>query len=262
MFFIASKIAWTLLSPLSLILALFILGALSVILSLSRTGIFFIFTGMVIFIVLGLLPIGPDLLAGLENQYVRPEKMPPKIGGIVVLGGAFETELSEKRGYPVVNANIERVLEGLRLAKMYPDAKLVFSGGEGSLLHQDHPESGDVAAFIKNYEFDVPQHVMYETKSRNTLENLEFTHALALPKPGEKWLLVTSAWHMKRAVEAARETGWKDVIPFPAGYQTGGAMADVSQMLNVPRNFYLADLALHEYAGMLAYDLREKFPGK
>src|SRR5206468_57801 len=90
MFFIASKIAWTLLSPLSLVLVLFILGALSVIFSLSRAGVFFIFTGMVIFIVLGLLPIGPDLLAGLENQYARPEKMPSKISGIVVLGGSFE----------------------------------------------------------------------------------------------------------------------------------------------------------------------------
>jgi uncharacterized SAM-binding protein YcdF (DUF218 family) len=262
MFFIAAKIVWILLSPLSLVLALFILGAFSIILSLSRAGIFFIFTGMVIFIALGLLPVGHNLMAGLENQYVRPDKMPSKVSGIVVLGGSFETQISEKRGYPVVNAKIERVLEGLRLAKAYPDAKLIFSGGEGSLLHQDHPESKDVALFIKNYDFDVPQHIAYEMKSRNTLENLEFTHVLAAPKPGEKWLLVTSAWHMKRAMEAAREAGWKDIIPFPVGYQTDGAVADVSQMLNVPRNFYLADLALHEYAGMLAYNLREKFSGK
>jgi uncharacterized SAM-binding protein YcdF (DUF218 family) len=257
MFFIASKIGWALVSPLAFVLVLFVLGTFSLIFSLSRTGLFFIFLGIAIFTVLGLLPVGPDLLAGLENQYARPKAL-PKISGIIVLGGAFETELSEKRGIPIVNANIERVLEGVRLAKLYPDAKLIFSGGEGSLLHQDHPESKDVAAFIGDYRLDVPQHVIYESRSRNTLENLQFTHDMVTPKAGEKWLLVTSAWHMKRAMEAAAEAGWKDIIPYPTAYLTDGEMADVSEMLNVPRNFYLADLSLHEYAGMLAYEVRKK----
>jgi uncharacterized SAM-binding protein YcdF (DUF218 family) len=258
MFFIASKIAWLILSPLPLVLILFVLAAVGIVLSWTRTALFLVFAGIFIYIALGLLPIGPDLVAGLENRYQRPDKNLGKVAGIIVLGGSFETELSAMRGVPIANANIERVLEGLRLAKLYPDAKLVFSGGEGDLLHQDHPESSDVASFIKLYGLNVPQHVIYEGKSRNTLENLAFTRALVKPQAGEKWVLVTSAWHMQRSVEAAREAGWPDIIPYPADYRTDGTMADMSQMVYVSRNLYLADLALHEYAGMIAYELRKK----
>jgi uncharacterized SAM-binding protein YcdF (DUF218 family) len=260
--FVVSKIGWALLSPLSLVLVLFILGTACALLSLSRTGLFFFFVAIFIYIVLGLLPVGPDLVATLENKYVRPDKVPEQIAGIVVLGGSFETELSEKRGLPIANARIERVLEGLRLAKMYPKARLVFSGGEASLIPQNHPESKDVASFIKLYGFEVEQPVAYESKSRNTLENMKFTRDLVTPKPGENWLLVTSAFHMQRAMKAAEEAGWKDIIPYPTDYRTDGEMAEPVQMLNVSRNFYLSDMALHEYAGMLAYDLGKRFQAK
>jgi uncharacterized SAM-binding protein YcdF (DUF218 family) len=260
MFFIASKLIWALLSPLAFVLALFLLGSLSLIVSFTRTALFFIFTGIFVFCVLGLLPIGPDLLAGLENQYVRPQTMPAKVAGIVVLGGSFETEFSESHGFPISTQKVQRVLEGLRLAREYPGAKLVFSGGEGSLFHQDHPESKDVQNFVKMYDLKPPQDIIFEDKSRNTLENLVFTRALVKPKPEETWLLVTSAWHMKRALKAAQQAGWSTIIPYPSDYRTTGEMAGPEQMLNVRRNLDLADLALHEYAGMLAYELVKKSP--
>ncbi len=260
MFFIASKIVWMLLSPLALVLALFLVGIASLLVSFTRTAVFFIFTAIVIFCMLGLLPVGPDLLAGLENQYARPEKMPAKVTGIVVLGGSFETEFSQSHGFPIATQKIQRVLDGLRLAKAYPDAKLVFSGGEGSLFHQDHPESRDVQNFVKMYDLKPSQDIIFEDRSRNTLENLAFTRKIVNPKPGETWLLVTSAWHMKRALKAAQEAGWIDIVPYPTDYRTSGRMAGPEQMLNVRRNFDLADLALHEYAGLLAYDIVKKSP--
>lgn len=258
MFFTASKIVWALLSPLAFVLVLFLLGIILLLISFSRTALFFIFTGIIIFCVLGLLPIGPDLLATLENEHTRPQKMPTKVTGIVVLGGSFETEFSESHGFPVATQKVQRVLDGLRLAKEYPGAKLVFSGGEGSLFHQDHPEAKDVQSFVKMYDLKPPQDILFEDKSRNTLENLEFTRKLVQPKPGDVWLLVTSAWHMKRALKAAQQAGWSDMVPYPSDYRTTGAMAGPEQMLNVRRNFDLADIALHEYAGILAYDLVKK----
>jgi uncharacterized SAM-binding protein YcdF (DUF218 family) len=260
MMFIASKLVWALLSPLAFVLVLFLLGTASLLISFTRTAVFFIFTAIVIFCMLGLLPIGPDLLAGLENQYVRPDKMPTKVTGIVVLGGSFETEFSQSHGFPVATQKVQRVLDGLRLGKQYPGAKLVFSGGEGSLFHQEHPESKDVQNFVTMYGLQPSQDIVFEDKSRNTLENLAFTYKLVNPKPGETWLLVTSAWHMKRAMKAAQETGWSNIIPYPSDYRTSGEMAGPEQMLNVRRNFDLADLALHEYAGLLAYELVKKLP--
>src|SRR4051812_37292977 len=129
MLFVVSKIGWALLSPLGLVLALFVVGVICILLSLPRAGISFVLAGVVIFTVLGLLPVGLDLMARLENQYPRPAIM-GRISGIIVLGGTFESAPAATRGVLVINDRIERVLEGIRLARLHPEARLVFSGGE------------------------------------------------------------------------------------------------------------------------------------
>ena len=71
-------------------------------------------------------------------------------------------------------------------------------------------------------KLDVPQdRIIVERKSRNTVENAAFTKQLVMPKPGERWLLVTSAMHMPRAVGVFRKAGFA-VDAYPVGYQTAG----------------------------------------
>ena len=60
-----------------------------------------------------------------------------------------------------------------------------------------------------------------EDRSRNTIENAVYSKALAQPKPGERWLLVTSALHMPRAMGAFRQAGFA-VEAYPVDYQTNG----------------------------------------
>ena len=58
---------------------------------------------------------------------------------------------------------------------------------------------------------------MLEDQSRNTRENAIFTRRLVDPKPGERWLLVTSAWHMPRAIGVFRKAGF-EIEAFPVDY--------------------------------------------
>jgi uncharacterized SAM-binding protein YcdF (DUF218 family) len=63
--------------------------------------------------------------------------------------------------------------------------------------------------------------IVLEGRSLNTAQNAAFTRALVMPQPGQRWLLVTSASHMPRAVGAFRRAGFS-VIPYPTGYTTSG----------------------------------------
>ncbi len=243
-------------SPLNLVFCLLAAGA--VLMSFSRRlGRLILVTGLLLFLVPGLIPIGPSLLAGLENRYTRPEPPPQAVSGIIVLGGTFEGDISRSRRIIALNDNAERVLEGLRLARQYPEALLIFSGGEGRLLRKDHPEAADAEAFLAENGFEPPA-VFFEDESRNTWENAVFTKKLFEPQPGETWLLVTSAWHMPRAMGVFRQAGWSGVVPWPTDYRTDGYTGLKPRRFDVGGNFHKADMALHEYAGFAAYYMTGK----
>jgi uncharacterized SAM-binding protein YcdF (DUF218 family) len=103
-----------------------------------------------------------------------------------------------------------------------------------------------------------------ERRSRNTQENAEFSKALAAPKSGERWLLVTSAYHMPRSVGVFRKAGFA-VEPYPVDWRVGGP-ADRWRF----RTFAIDGLAnldagTREWMGLVAYRISGKtsefFPG-
>lgn len=185
----------------------------------------------------------------LENRHARPAAAPERVDGIVVLGGAFDTYISAKRGAATVNDGGERVLEAVALAKKHPMAVPVFSGGEGLLFEDTGPESDDVKAWMDAAGVD-PARFVFEDESRNTRENILFTKNLVLPQEGETWLLVTSAYHMPRAMMVARAAGW-EFVPWPVDYRTDGKIRFWPHKFDVAGNFYKTDLALHELLGIL-----------
>ena len=97
--------------------------------------------------------------------------------------------------------------------------------------------------------------LILEDKSRNTVENAVFTRRLVDPKPGERWLLVTSAWHMPRAMGVFRKAGFQ-VEAFPVDFLSAGKPADyVRPYRKAARGLDIADDAFKEWAGLLAYYL-------
>lgn len=255
MFFVLSKVIWALLSPASLVSILLLAGVIMAV-RWCRAGAGLVILSALTLFVFGILPTGQNLLHGLERVTARPDPMPDKIAGILVLGGGIETRASEISGQPEVNNGADRILAGVTLARQYPDAKLVFSGGSGLLLDQDLQESRALAQLLSNIGFPA-ERVIYEDSSRNTYENIRNSQKLLAPAAAEKWFLVTSAYHMKRSLAVSRHLGW-DLLPYPVDYQSAGHYVFWPERYDVLESLYLSELALREWVGLLAYRITGK----
>lgn len=156
-----------------------------------------------------------DRLAGiLESTFERPSLGDARnLAGVIALGGG---EL--------------RIREAGRLARQYPHLRVVVSGSGRETYVRRLLGPG-----IE------PERVMVENRARNTHENAVFSVAMLGSQPTERWLLVTSAAHMPRAVGAFRKRALK-VEPWPVYDRLPG---DASAFA----------VARHEWLGLLAYRL-------
>ncbi|PJI38133.1 YdcF family protein [Ferrovibrio sp.] len=184
-----------------------------------RLGIMLGTTMLLLVGVIGVLPLHDWLLRPLEEYFPVPE-LPAKIDGVIVLGGAEEPGVMAARGWPELNSNADRLIGFVALARQYPEARLVFTGGAAVLRGDRAVSEADVAAAVFAKLGLDPDRVTYERASRNTAENARLSHALIQPKPDETWILVTSARHLPRAVNTFHAVGWQ-VIPYPVDFLTG-----------------------------------------
>lgn len=250
MLFIASKLLWLLLAPSMLLLLLAWLGLLLTLRRRRRSGMLCLCVSLGAYALIALLPIGSVMLAPLENRFPAVTDLPSDIAGIIVLGGAVETDLSAARGMPSLNAAAERMTSLVYLARRYPQARLAFTGGNGELIHGQMTEAAVARALFGQLGLDQSR-IIYESRSRTTYENAVLLKALLAPKPGETWLLITSAWHMPRSVGLFRQAGWS-VLPYPVGYKTAPGLT-VAFRGSFPDRLSMVDLAAHEWAGLMAY---------
>ena len=138
--------------------------------------------------------------------------------------------------------------ETAALAFRFPNARIVISGGEGALLYR-----GGGQTFLTRISID-PERILLEETSRTTSENAAFTKALVAPRPGERWLLVTSAFHMPRAIGSFRAAGF-DLMPWPVDFRTRGPV-DLLRFSPRPSEAWRrVDLASKEWIGLLIYQL-------
>ncbi len=257
MFFYVSKIVWAVIAPLNFIFLLFVAGT-SLLVFRVKAGRIFILLGVFFFALFGVSPAGPYVLSLLESSYQRPQELPERVDGILVLGGSFETDLSATYGFPVINDGVERLIDAVELARRYPMAIVVFSGGNGSLTGQGTLESTDTEQFLQQIGFP-EDNVFYEDRSRNTYENILFSGRLMQPKPYETWIVITSAYHMPRAMAVFETVKWPGrLIPYPTDFHTHGKRGKPTDSFDVLGKVYQTQLALHEYAGVLGYILTGK----
>jgi len=216
--FVLSKIFWLLARPSTLALLLILVGVIGLWRG-RRWARWPAALGVGFFLLLLAFPLQVLFEGPLEDRFPRPSPPPAQVAGIIVLGGAVETKLTEARGIPALNGAAERMTEAVVLLHRYPQARLVFTGGSGSLLPGQVTEA-EVARRLWQ-DMGVPAGRMtFETESRNTHENAVNTFRLVQPKPGETWLLVTSASHMPRSMGVFRKAGWQ-VTAWPVNYRTG-----------------------------------------
>jgi uncharacterized SAM-binding protein YcdF (DUF218 family) len=139
-------------------------------------------------------------------------------------------------------------------AHLYPEAQLVFAGGLPATGHGEMTEVEATRTILQPLGVP-PSRVRYEEQSRTTRENAVNALAMAHPKAGETWILITSASHMPRAVGAFRGAGWLSVTPWPVAYRTKKA-GWPAPFQPVGHRLADLDLAAHEWAGLVGYWVR------
>lgn len=257
--FIASKIFWLAVAPANLIGVCIVLAAIFRICRWWKGSDLFLFAGFLLLLAFGIIPTGPSLLALLESQHQRPAQLPDKVDGVIILGGAFDTYLSSIYNQPMLNDGVDRVLDGVMIARHYKGSTLVFSGGSGRLTHRDRTEAVDAATYLKSSYPDLIERAKFEDKSRNTLENAVMSKKMLNPEEGQVWVLVTSAYHMPRAVEMFKEAGWPRMVLWPTDYRTKGRPDFMPHKLDILGNLYQSHLAIREIIGQSVHNIRNKY---
>ncbi|MFC3323291.1 YdcF family protein [Mesorhizobium cantuariense] len=262
MFFYLSKVFWFFIQPLNLAIFLLLGGLIAAI--IGRWGLAVI-GGVLAFLILALsawTSLGAMMLNPLEERFQRPS-LPEKVDGIVVLGGGFEGAINLARGGYELNSGGDRMVETAILARRFPAAKVIVSGGTGELFLEGEGDAATAPRLLTALGVTADRLIL-ENKSRNTYENAVFTKELVTPKPGETWLLVTSAFHMPRAKALFDKAGFA-TVPWPVDYRTSGREGIGLFRDNPADSLQATTMAIREWIGLIAYWLSgridQPFPG-
>jgi len=256
MFFSLSKILGFFAYPSNVLIAIGLLGLVLLLTRFTRLASWLIVTSLVLIAVAGLSPLGNALILPLEQRFPPwdASRGPPE--GIVLLGGMISPDVSAARGAVALNEAAERITVTAELARRYPNARIVLTGGSNALIFDE----GIEAVFaVRQLEALGVAHdrIAAEEQARNTIENAVFSRLVANPKPGERWLLVTSAYHMPRAMAVFRAAGFP-VEAYPVDWRTRGPIDMVRPFASLGDGLRRTDTAVHEWAGLLAYRLTGK----
>jgi uncharacterized SAM-binding protein YcdF (DUF218 family) len=263
LFFVLSKTLGVMLLPTNFLIGVGLFGAILLATRFTSLGRKLLIASVVLLAICGFSPLGKLVLYPLESRFPPWDAARGAPDGIVVLGGSIDPDLSAAHGLPVFKGAVDRVIAVAALAHRYPNARIIFSGGSGNLISGDAREADYASAVFES--LGVPkQHLTMERRSRNTQENAEFSKMIAAPKSGERWLLVTSAYHMPRSVGLFRKAGFA-VEPYPVDWRVGGR-ADILTLSSLSsEGLDRVDTGIREWMGLAAYWIsgktRELFPG-
>ena len=249
-FFFTSKIVWALITPGSLLVILGMFAWLSLVAGWQKISRLFLSLTALFLLLVGTLPLGEWLISPLENRFAANAALPMNPAGVIVLGGAVNPALSDTWGQTEIGDAAERLTAFIYLANLYPDTQLVFTGGSGSLTEQAYKEA-DYTRFLFE-QLDIGDRaIIYESESRNTAENALHSMKLLNPQAAEEWILITSAFHMPRAVGVFCQAGWP-VTPYPVDHYS-----DKGELLRIDYRFSdnlrTLETAIHEWVSLLAY---------
>lgn len=249
MSFVFGKLAWFVLKPSNFLVLLFLLGFALRLFGKRRTGGTLMGGALAVLLLCAVLPVGAWLISPLENRFGQPA-LPERVDGIIVLGGAIQPGIASDRNTVALNANAERMVAFAALARRYPEAKLVFTGGSASLARPDLKEADALGLFLDSVGLPRAR-VIVERESRNTDDNARLSKALVKPQPNEVWVMITSARHMPRSVGIFRKQGWA-VLPYPVDYVTMREIG-VSFDFNIAGGLAALDEAGYEWFGLAYY---------
>jgi len=245
-----SRVTWLFLQPSNLFLILFLIGLILVWKNHRKSGLS-ILTACVIFY--GMVMFGPLtswLMVPLEKRF---SSFTNHVGGapysgIIVLAGAERLTLSTKHNQVTLSGAAERLIEAAKLARQFPDLPIIYSGG--GQIENMLSENQIARKYFTESGIDLSR-IRFEDKSYNTHSNALETKKHIQQHETGKWLLVTSAFHMPRAVGAYR-SAHINIQPYPVDYRSYLKTSLINKP-NAGRGLYQLDFAMHEWVGLLAY---------
>ena len=263
MFFVLSKVLGFFALPSNLLIVLGVTGVALMATRFWRTGRKLAVASVMLLAIVGLSPLGNALILPLEQRFPPWDARGGAPTGIVVLGGSFDTVVSGARGEVALTDAAERMTIVAELARLYPAMRIVFSGGSGQLIFQGATEADLAQRMFESFGI-AKERITLEGRSRDTSENARFSRELVAPKPGERWLLVTSAYHMPRAIGVFRREGFP-VEAYPVDWRTRGYVDFARPFESVADGLKRSDTAMREWIGLVAYWITGRtsalFPG-
>ncbi len=248
-FFLAAKLAGLLIRPDVWLATLVTLTCVAV---WAGRGRWLALITVVFVLAVGIVPFGDFLLARFEARYpAAPQVAEPT--GIILLGGGEDTNAARRWGGAQISDSGDRFTEAMALARRFPEARVVFTGGSGALRNLG-TYGGTQAGIAEDLLLSLGlsrDRLTLETRSRNTAENASLTHALIAPEAGERWILVTSAFHMPRAMRSFKRAGWPGLVPWPVDFRSERLRDGLGW--NLAENLDQLNTAMKETVGLLAY---------
>jgi uncharacterized SAM-binding protein YcdF (DUF218 family) len=264
LFFAFSKTLGIMLLPINLLIELGLLGVLLLLTRWAKLGRGLLVASALLFAICGFTPVGSLLMYPLESRFPPWDASHGAPDGIVVLGGGIDADPSAAHGEAVFSNSAGRIISAAMLAHRFPNARILYSGGSANYLNDTSAREADYAAKVFEGLGIAKERLIIERESRNTFENAEFSKKLADPKPGERWLLVTSAFHMPRSVGIFRKVGFA-VEPCPVDWRLAGEKDLTHFPIQSEDGLEYTNLAVREWLGLIAYRLTgrtdELFPG-
>jgi uncharacterized SAM-binding protein YcdF (DUF218 family) len=188
------------------------------------------------------------LIAALEQRHLPPASI-DGFEGALILGGSIISPRTRETYLPPLASAAERVVEPVALLAKHPQMRALFLGGDARLTDQPSPEADAAKVHFERLGVDMSR-MRFESFSRNTHENAVRGRELAGVEARAKWLLVTSAWHMPRALATFQQSGW-NVVAYPVDYF---APATINWFeFNTAAGFAAWELYIRETAGLLIY---------
>lgn len=249
-FYLISKVFWIVAQPLSMVMLLVLLGIFLVVLRKTRLGVSASLLALVILVLSGFTSLGFVLIQPLENRFVRPATMPASVDAIIVLGGSTLARVSTARGVAELNEAGDRLTDAVVLARLYPQARIVYSGGVGIMDRGGEAEADTAQRFFLAMGI-APDRLVLEDQSLNTQDNAEMTAAMLGASTGTT-MLVTSAFHMPRSIGLFRRAGL-DVLAWPTDYRSSGQEVMGFDFANPVHNLNTTSIAIKEWIGLLVY---------
>jgi uncharacterized SAM-binding protein YcdF (DUF218 family) len=250
MYFIVSKTLLFFTLPSNLLILLAIAGTMMLFTKRVRTGRALLLVSILAIVVLGISPLSRVVFHLLESRFPPWDASGGAPTGFIILGGSIDPDISAARNEVSLTDAAERLTVAAELARRYPSARIIYTGGNGSLF--GGPLEATYATRLLTSFGIPPQRIETEARSRNTLENAIYTKAMLAPKPGERWVMITSAFHMARAMAAFRGVGF-DVEAFPVDWQTGDGRNFLWPFRSFVGGLETTDAAAREFLGLLSY---------